>query len=525
MPSPSPVTTTEVRLDARHRDDAHHLVGLAGGLDVGEHRLQVHHGLAGQVVPGREVGAVGGLHRADDEGVDGELGGGSGREGHRGHAGRLSTEGRPGSQRGNVPTMTELAALTAPRPARRPRRQDGRLRGLVDADRVPRRWCRRRAHRGARAGRHLRRLAPGQGAGLRARAPPTSSTPASPTTCAGSARARRSTRCAAPRPAESSTTSSSTCAPTTTSSSSRTPPTPPRSSRCSRPPRRRASPSRTCTTGTASSRCRARARDEVLRGLGLPVDHDYMSFVETDWEGLPVIVCRTGYTGERGYEIVPPWDVAGSVWDALAAAVAAEGGLPAGLGARDTLRTEMGYPLHGNDLSLDITPVHGRRRPGPSAGTSRSSGAGRPSPPSGRPKQSRLMRGLRGERARHPAVALRGQGRHRRGRRRGHLRHVLADPAPGHRAGAARPVGDPRRRRRRSTCAAATSPRPCRSRRSSRSGCARSERAVDVDLPGPRRLRDAGRGLGRDGVSRRSRTPSRGSARCGTTCPRPGWRR
>jgi len=97
--------------------------------------------------------------------------------------------------------------------------------------------------------------------------------------------------------------------------------------------------------------------DEVLRGLGFPVDHDYMSFVETDWEGLPVIVCRTGYTGERGYEIVPPWDVAGSVWDALAAAVATEGGLPAGLGARDTLRTEMGYPLHGNDLSLDITPV------------------------------------------------------------------------------------------------------------------------------------------------------------------------
>jgi aminomethyltransferase len=97
--------------------------------------------------------------------------------------------------------------------------------------------------------------------------------------------------------------------------------------------------------------------DEVLRGLGFPVDHDYMSFVETQWEGLPVIVCRTGYTGERGYEIVPPWDVAGSVWDALAAAVAEQGGLPAGLGARDTLRTEMGYPLHGNDLSLDITPV------------------------------------------------------------------------------------------------------------------------------------------------------------------------
>jgi aminomethyltransferase len=97
--------------------------------------------------------------------------------------------------------------------------------------------------------------------------------------------------------------------------------------------------------------------DEVLRALDLPVDHDYMSFVETQWEGLPVIVCRTGYTGERGYEVVPAWDAAGSLWDALAEAVADEGGLPAGLGARDTLRTEMGYPLHGNDLSTEISPV------------------------------------------------------------------------------------------------------------------------------------------------------------------------
>ncbi|MGL5850553.1 MAG: glycine cleavage system aminomethyltransferase GcvT [Phycicoccus sp.] len=97
--------------------------------------------------------------------------------------------------------------------------------------------------------------------------------------------------------------------------------------------------------------------DEVLTSLGLPIEHDYMSFAEGSWEGAPVIVCRTGYTGERGYELVPAWDVTGSVWDAVAAAVAEQGGLPAGLGARDTLRTEMGYPLHGNDLSLDITPV------------------------------------------------------------------------------------------------------------------------------------------------------------------------
>lgn len=97
--------------------------------------------------------------------------------------------------------------------------------------------------------------------------------------------------------------------------------------------------------------------DEVVSALGLPVDHDYMSFVEVDWEGHPVIVCRTGYTGERGYEIVPAWEVTGSVWDALLDQVHRHAGMPCGLGARDTLRTEMGYPLHGNELSLDITPV------------------------------------------------------------------------------------------------------------------------------------------------------------------------
>ena len=97
--------------------------------------------------------------------------------------------------------------------------------------------------------------------------------------------------------------------------------------------------------------------DEVLAALGLPVGHGYMSFVETSWEGEPVIVCRTGYTGERGYELLPRWSSATRLWDALLVAAEAEGGLPCGLGARDTLRTEMGYPLHGNDLGPDITPV------------------------------------------------------------------------------------------------------------------------------------------------------------------------
>jgi len=100
--------------------------------------------------------------------------------------------------------------------------------------------------------------------------------------------------------------------------------------------------------------------DEVLGELGLPVDHDYMSFVQARWRDRPVIVCRTGYTGERGYELVPRWEDAAELWDALIGAAARHEGLPCGLGARDTLRTEMGYALHGHELSLQITPVMAR---------------------------------------------------------------------------------------------------------------------------------------------------------------------
>ena len=100
--------------------------------------------------------------------------------------------------------------------------------------------------------------------------------------------------------------------------------------------------------------------DAVLDAVGLPTGHEYMSFVETDFEGAPVTVCRTGYTGERGYELVCGNDAAVALWDALTAAGQEHGLLPCGLGARDTLRTEMGYPLHGQDISLDVTPVQAR---------------------------------------------------------------------------------------------------------------------------------------------------------------------
>ena len=93
--------------------------------------------------------------------------------------------------------------------------------------------------------------------------------------------------------------------------------------------------------------------DAILEAIGLPSGHDYMSFVRSAWHEYPVVVCRTGYTGERGYEILAPAGIVPDLWDAIIA----EGATPAGLGARDTLRTEMGYPLHGHELSLDITPV------------------------------------------------------------------------------------------------------------------------------------------------------------------------
>ncbi|HVW81088.1 MAG TPA: glycine cleavage system aminomethyltransferase GcvT [Mycobacteriales bacterium] len=103
----------------------------------------------------------------------------------------------------------------------------------------------------------------------------------------------------------------------------------------------------------------------VLEAVGLPADMDYMAFARVDWsrgngKSAPVVVCRTGYTGEHGYELMPTVDIAGDLWDAVMAAAAPLGGMPCGLGARDTLRTEMGYPLHGQDLTKATTPIQAR---------------------------------------------------------------------------------------------------------------------------------------------------------------------
>ena len=95
----------------------------------------------------------------------------------------------------------------------------------------------------------------------------------------------------------------------------------------------------------------------VIESLGVTPTMDYMAFAHVTIAGCDVILCRTGYTGEHGYELVPSWSDASKVWDALVVAMKPFDGLVCGLGARDTLRTEMGYPLHGHELSLEITPV------------------------------------------------------------------------------------------------------------------------------------------------------------------------
>jgi aminomethyltransferase len=102
------------------------------------------------------------------------------------------------------------------------------------------------------------------------------------------------------------------------------------------------------------------ASAQVLAAMGLPTGHEFMSFTAGEYAGVELVVCRSGYTGEHGYELVVPVRAAGTVWEAVLAAGQPHGIRPCGLGARDTLRTEAGLPLHGQDLSPQITPLQAR---------------------------------------------------------------------------------------------------------------------------------------------------------------------
>ena len=87
--------------------------------------------------------------------------------------------------------------------------------------------------------------------------------------------------------------------------------------------------------------------DRLFSGAG---DLAFMQCVESEYHRRPVIVTRSGYTGEVGFELFTYQDIALDLWRELMEAMAPFGGMPCGLGARDVLRLEMGYPLYGQDL-------------------------------------------------------------------------------------------------------------------------------------------------------------------------------
>jgi aminomethyltransferase len=79
--------------------------------------------------------------------------------------------------------------------------------------------------------------------------------------------------------------------------------------------------------------------------------------VESSFKRRPVIVTRSGYTGEVGFELFTFQDVARDLWHALRDAMKPFDGAPCGLAARDVLRLEMGYPLYGQDLFESVTAL------------------------------------------------------------------------------------------------------------------------------------------------------------------------
>lgn len=97
------------------------------------------------------------------------------------------------------------------------------------------------------------------------------------------------------------------------------------------------------------------ALDVLEKALGTGWrDMGYFSFRETAFAGQRMLVSRTGYTGELGYELYLPWDAALPLWERV---LADDRVRPAGLGARDTLRLEAGLPLYGHELDTAHNPA------------------------------------------------------------------------------------------------------------------------------------------------------------------------
>ena len=101
------------------------------------------------------------------------------------------------------------------------------------------------------------------------------------------------------------------------------------------------------------------AAREILQPLTKPDVNsiEYYRFSEGEVANVPAVISGTGYTGEDGFELYTAAEDASKVWDALLSAGSSDGLIPAGLGARDSLRLEMGYSLYGNDLDENHTTL------------------------------------------------------------------------------------------------------------------------------------------------------------------------
>ena len=99
--------------------------------------------------------------------------------------------------------------------------------------------------------------------------------------------------------------------------------------------------------------------EKILSGLTdvALADLTYYHFCEGEVAGVKMIISRTGYTGEDGFELYLPASAAVEIWQQLMTSGAPHGLLPIGLGARDTLRLEKGYALYGHELSQEISPL------------------------------------------------------------------------------------------------------------------------------------------------------------------------
>lgn len=93
----------------------------------------------------------------------------------------------------------------------------------------------------------------------------------------------------------------------------------------------------------------------ITEKLGIEcAELSFYTFKETQYEGNDIIISRTGYTGEDGFEIYASHEVTCKIWDKLLETGLVE---PCGLGCRDTLRFEVGLPLYGDELTDEITPI------------------------------------------------------------------------------------------------------------------------------------------------------------------------